>query len=181
MVIVVGSENRTKVEAVQQAVSLYDCFTMHDVVSVSVDSEVPLQPLTEADGLRGARNRALYAFQRHRNSVFGVGLEGALIEVPFTRTGRLEVTYCFVYDGVNYGPLGTTNGFEHPKEVIDYVLAHSCDVSTAYRECGLTSEDKIGDHDGSVGYMTHGRMRRTEYNRHAVLMALTHLLTQNRQ
>lgn len=80
MQVAVGSLNPVKVEAVRRA------FTQHwphaAVSGVAVPTGVTEMPMSDAECVEGARNRALAAM-RHANADFGVGLEGGVNEEPY--------------------------------------------------------------------------------------------------
>jgi non-canonical (house-cleaning) NTP pyrophosphatase len=71
--------------------------------------------------------------------------------------------------------MGLSQGCEWPKKVIDAILNRGMDGSQAMKYAGLTSHEKLGEHEGLVGIMTKGRTNRTEYNKTAITMALIHL------
>lgn len=178
MIVAVGSKNNTKIEAVRLVLKEYNqrgVLEDADVVSVAVQTPTA-QPLTLEATVEGAKMRAEFAKNFYQYCTWGIGLEGGLILLPGSRTGYEERTYCALYDGRNFF-FGSSPGFEHPASVIQCVLQQKVDISEAYKLCGLTDAAKIGEKEGCIGLLTHGIMDRTEYNKLAVLMALTQIVT----
>jgi non-canonical (house-cleaning) NTP pyrophosphatase len=86
----------------------------------------------------------------------------------------VEVAACAIFDGSQVH-LGLSPAFEWPTKVTDSILNKGLDGSQAMKEAGLTPHEKIGEKEGVIGLLTKGRMNRTEYNKLAIMMALTHL------
>ncbi len=79
MRIVVGSTNPVKIYAVREVFAEY--FPGSEVVGVAVATGVSEQPISEAETIAGAKNRALAALNSDPASEYGVGLEGGVTEV----------------------------------------------------------------------------------------------------
>ena len=105
---------------------------------------------------------------------YGFGIESGLLAVPHTKSGYVEVAACVIYNGAQTH-LGLSPGFEWPKKVIDGILNKGLDGSQAVKDAGLTSQEKVGENEGIIGILTRARMSRTQYNKAAIMMALTHL------
>ena len=106
-------------------------------------------------------------------SVLSVGIEGGLIEAPYTKTGYLETAACVLYDGENFA-VGLSPCYEWPIKVNEMILS-GLDGSQAFRETGLTDHPKIGTVEGAIYVLTGGRVSRTEFNESAIVMALIQL------
>lgn len=173
MKINVGSKNQTKVKAVEEAVALYPkLFSNPEVIGVGIELELYGHPKSIKETVEGAIERAKKAFM---NCNYSFGLEGGLIEVPLTKTGYMETNVCAIYDGENYH-LGLAPAFEWPKKVTELILSGKADASSAFRELGLTTEEKLGATEGGItGFLTHGRLTRENTLRDAIIMALIHL------
>lgn len=73
--IAVGSLNPVKIGAVSDAVSR--CWPAAQITGVDVDTGVSPMPLSDAECIAGARNRA-HAARRALDADYGVGLEGGV-------------------------------------------------------------------------------------------------------
>jgi inosine/xanthosine triphosphatase len=171
MKITIGSKNKTKVKALEEIISDYELLKNAEVVALNVLSEVSEQPKTLEETVKGANNRAKNAWQ---DCEYSFGIESGIFEVPYTKTGYMDVTVCSIFDGKN-NHLGISSMFEYPKKVTELILKGDHDISQAYKEIGLTSAKKLGEEEGAVGQLTKGRIIRTDYNKQAITMALIHL------
>ena len=171
MKILVGSQNHIKLAAVEQALQEYEQFSGAHIQGIAVDSGVPAQPITLEQIATGASNRARRAFDSDPTAALGIGLEGGLAAMPFTHTGYLNIEAAVVYDGRNFYT-GLSTGFEHPAEVIELTLNQGHEIGTAYKAAGLHEAENLGRAEGAIGFMTFGKVDRTEYGRQGLVVAL---------
>lgn len=171
MKIGVGSKNQTKVNAVAEIIRDYPLFKNAEVISIDVQVPQFGHPKSLEETVAGAVNRAK---QARKNNDYGFGIESGLMVVPQTKSGYMEVAVCAIYDGTQIH-IGLSPAYEWPKKVLDKILNEGLDGSQAMKAVGLTSHDKLGEHEGFVGIFTKGRTNRTEYNKSAIIMALIHL------
>ena len=106
---------------------------------------------------------------------YSFGLEGGLIEVPYSKTGYMEVGACAVYDGKNIS-VGLSPAFEWPKEVIKYILEEKGDASKAFKDLAFTHHEKLGNEEGGIiGFLSNGRMTREDFTKFGIIMALVQI------
>lgn len=74
MKIIIGSMNKTKVEAVKEV------FPSDQVLSYSAESSVPAQPFSDEETRLGAINRAKDCVAMNPDAI-GIGLEGGVMEI----------------------------------------------------------------------------------------------------
>jgi inosine/xanthosine triphosphatase len=171
MRIAVGSLNPAKVSAVREIVADYDALLGADVDGVDAPSGVADQPKSLEETIRGAMNRARAAF---RDCAYSVGIESGIVEVPYTKTGWMDVCACAVHDGAEFH-LGLSSLFECPKDVVDMMLRDGCDMAQAFNRCGYTDDPKLGASQGAIGLLTRGRVDRKAYTIQALRAALIHV------
>lgn len=173
MKINVGSKNTTKIQAVKEAVELYpNIFKDPVIVGIDVNVDLHGHPKTLKETIDGAIMRAKQAFT---DCDFSFGIEGGLMEVPYTKTGYMEVGACAIYDGRNMH-LGLSPAFEWPKKVNDMILTGSADASLAFRQLGYTTSEKLGNEPGGiVGYLTGQKLTRENFSKYSIIMALIRL------
>ncbi len=173
MKIAVGSKNQTKITAIKEALALYPkLFSNPEIFSVEIDVKLYGHPKNIKETVQGAIERARKAFV---DCDYSFGLEGGLIEVPLSKTGYMEVGVCAIYDGKNFH-LGLSPAFEWPREVTDLIVSGKADASQAFKQLGLTSEEKLGAVEGGIiGFLTDGRLTREDFTRYSIIMALIHL------
>ncbi|MEK9184531.1 MAG: DUF84 family protein [Patescibacteria group bacterium] len=172
MKVTVGSTNPAKVEAVREILQDYPHLKDAEVVGVEADSGVGDQPKTLADVITGSINRAKAAYT---DATYSIGLESGLMEVPFTKSGYMDVCACAIFDGTEHH-LGLSSGWEFPdKEINRLILEEGLDMSQAINKVGLTADPAIGAGQGAIGILTKGRLDRKAYTKEALRTALIHI------
>ena len=171
MQIIVGSQNKAKLDAVSEIIKDYPNLKDFSVFGVEVESGVSDQPKSLEETVQGAMNRAKDSF---KDCDYSFGLESGLMSVPNTKTGFMDVCVCAIFDGSDYH-LGLSSAWEAPKKVIDYMLEEGLNMTEASVKAGLTGNSNIGSAEGLVGIMTKGRLNRKEYTKEAIRTALIHL------
>jgi inosine/xanthosine triphosphatase len=162
--IVVASTNPVKLESVGSAFEA--CFkTPLELLTVSVPSGVAAQPMTDAETLRGARNRAGAALLSIPDAQYAVGLEGGIED---TEDGMLSFAWVVV-----------KTQMEESKARTATLVLPEC-VATLVRqgvELGLANDRVFGVDNskqkmGAVGLLTNGLIDRKKLYADAVIMAL---------
>ncbi len=172
MKITVGSTNPAKVEAVREILQDYTHLKDAEVMGVEVPSGVSDQPKSLEETLTGAMNRARGAFT---DAQYSIGLESGLFQVPFTKSGHMDVCACAIFDGIEFH-LGLSSGWEFPdKEISRLMLEEGLDMSQAINKVGLTTDPSIGAGQGAIGILTKGRLDRKAYTKEALRTALIHI------
>ncbi len=172
MKIVVGSKNPAKVEAVREILQDYPHLKDAIVEGIEIDSMVGDQPKSLTEVLTGAMNRARGGFEECE---YSIGLESGLMEVPFTKSGHMDVCACAIFDGTEFH-LGLSSGWEFPdKEINRLIMEEGLDMAQAINKVGLVSDPAIGSGQGAIGILTKGRLDRKAYTKEALRTALIHL------
>ncbi len=180
MKINVGSKNQLKINTVKETLDLYpELFPTPEIEGVDVVTDLFGHPKNLKESVEGAIERAKKAFEQNDNGQnncdFSFGIEGGLMEVPYTKTGYMEVGVCAIYDGVNIY-LGLSPAFEWPVEVNDLILSGKADASQAFKLTGNTKHEKLGAMEGGIaGFLTKGRMTREVQTKYSIITALVHL------
>jgi len=173
MNIHVGSKNSIKIKAVEDAVALYPkLIPQPKIIGFSVDMPIFDHPKSMKETIEGAQKRAKEVF---KDCEYSFGLEGGLMEVPYTHTGYMEISVCAVYNGkIIY--LGLSPAFEWPKKVMDLILHKELNANQAFKQLGITHHDKLGSKDGGgVGLLTDNRITRGDSIKYSIIMALIEL------
>lgn len=165
MIIHVGSQNQVKIEAVKEVLATYDFLLKAEVISVNVDSGVAAQPLTLEETVSGAQMRAVRSFP---GSNLSVGLESGAHQIL---NGKyVELTACVIYNGKKVH-VGYSSAFEIPPPMVR-LLQEGLNLEEASVQVGLTSNPHIGQAQGLIGILSHGRLTRKEYTKQAIITAL---------
>jgi inosine/xanthosine triphosphatase len=164
MKIAVGSANPVKVEAVRTMAQRI--WPEVEVVAVDVASGVSAMPMSDAEALTGARNRA-QAARQSASADLGVGLEGGVNPEPFGLTlhGWVVIT-----DGNGREGIGGGARLPLPETIAQRVRDGE--------ELGDVMDDVLNDHNvkqkgGAVGALTAGLVMRQETFAVAVAYALS--------
>jgi len=171
MKINVGTLNPAKIEAVRDTIKDYEMFKGAEVFGFDVKSGVSEQPKTLEETIIGAMNRSKRCFE---GGQYGFGIESGLFEVPYTKTGKMDMCICSIWDGHN-AHIGMSQGFEFPPAIMKMIKESDIDANEAYFRAGLTPLRKIGSAEGIIGHLTKGRVTRQDYTKAAIQMALIHL------
>lgn len=173
MKIHIGSKNKTKIQAVRDAVALYPkLFPKPEIIGIDIEVELFGHPKSISKTVEGAVERAKKAFS---DCDYSFGIEGGLMEVPYTKTGFMEVGACAIYDGKNIH-LGLGPAYEWPKEVTKLIVSGKADASLAFKQLGYTHHEKLGAVEGGIiGFLTEGRLTREDFTKYSIIMALIHL------
>ena len=163
MIIAVGSTNPAKVGAVRDVVKRV--WPEVELCPVAVPAGVRAMPMSDAECLDGARNRALAALKATAADL-AVGLEGGVNDEP---DGLMLLGWVVVVDG--NGREGVGGGARLPLPV------HIADRVTAGEELGPIMDEILGQRNvkkkgGAVGALTNGLVLRRETFAVAVAYAL---------
>lgn len=74
MKIIICTENKAKIQATEEVIQ--HVFSDFELVSEKFPSNIPEQPLSEEEGIKGAINRATNARSKHPDADYYVGMEG---------------------------------------------------------------------------------------------------------
>ena len=164
--ITVASLNPVKLRAAQAAFQQIFPRQRFAVAGVAVPSGVPDQPMSLAETLQGARNRAENARAAQPDADYWVGIEGGIDDTPLGMScfARVQI---FSRDG-RVG-LGQTAVFYLPREVAELVRAG---LELGHADDQVFGRDNSKHTNGAIGILTDDAVDREAYYVHAVIMAL---------
>ncbi|VAW32098.1 Inosine/xanthosine triphosphatase [hydrothermal vent metagenome] len=175
MKIAIGTKNKVKVMAVKEILRDYPHLAESESDMHTVDSGVGDQPLSIEETVRGAINRAKNAFNECTDCDYSFGIESGLIEVPYTKSGYMDVCIVAIYDGSNTH-LGMSSGWEFKDpEMVKLMTEEGLNMTEASNKAGLSTDENLGEAQGAIGIVTKGRVDRKEYTKQALRMALIHI------
>lgn len=155
MKIIVGSQNPTKIKAVQSV------FTNCTITSLKVASKVSSQPLTDEETMLGAINRAKGCLNSSKEAL-AIGLEGGVMYV------NDQMYLC------NWGALVTNNGDIYTASGARILLPKEIEgqLKTGL-ELGDLMDDYANKHsvrtkEGAIGIFTNNRVDRSQLFSHVV-------------
>jgi len=183
--VAIGSTNPTKTGAVKAA--FFECFPRESLqgefIGYSVPSGVSAQPMGDKETRLGAMERARGAFQAYVDAHDGqapdyaVGLEGGCGEEEGEEGGMYCFAYMCVLDKSNTLGVAKTGSLQLPNSVAALVRGGM--------ELGLADDQVFGrvgskSGEGAVGLLTKGRIDRTGYYKHAMILALARFISNDK-
>lgn len=167
MIVNVGSKNKAKLSAVEQALRVLFPNSSPVVKGFSVASGVPDQPMTDEQAMLGAKNRAAAALRAGGDDLadFGVGLEGGVQQI----NGQwFESGWIAVMDKHGHLGVGTSARYELSAKIMDRIFKG--------QELGDVIDDLSGQSDvrsnaGAMGILTNGILNRDICYMHGLYFA----------
>ncbi len=163
MKIAVGSNNPVKIEAVRSVVTR--AWPEAEIIPVQVTSGVPAMPMSDADCLAGARNRARAARAAAEASL-GLGLEGGVNPEP---AGLMLLGWVVAVDRQGREGVGGGARLPLPEPIARRVLA-GAELGPVMDE--LLGQENVKQKGGAVGALTAGLVLRQDTFALAVAYAL---------
>lgn len=162
--IVVASTNPVKIAAALEGFRRMFPAEAFTARGVSVLSGVSDQPMTDAETLQGAHNRAVRARQAAPDADYWVGIEGGVED-----RGAVETfAWVVVLDAQRTGKSRTAT-FDLPEEVARLVRQG---VELGHADDQVFGRANSKQQNGSVGLLTDDVIDRTAYYAPAVILAL---------
>jgi inosine/xanthosine triphosphatase len=184
--VAIGTKNPAKIQAVIDAFqySYSDSKVDLEFKPIQVDSGVGNQPIGLDMIINGAISRAKSSFNQffydtslNHSVCFGVGIESGLVEISQSESGYMDFQFVAIYHNEKI-TLGSGSAFEYPKMIISNLLSRKS------REIGEIFEKLSGVHDikqkeGAIGYLSKGKIKRTDILKQGVIMALLPIINKN--
>lgn len=169
MKVAVGSANPVKVDATRLAFEQVWPDETWEVEGVKVDSGVSDQPMSDAESIKGATNRAKAALAA-TGADYGAGLEGGLENVD---GNWLECGVVVIVDAKGRRGIGSTCRMEMPPGMLADIQAGE--------ELGDVADRWFDRHnlkhkEGFFGMMTDGAIDRTAAYKDGIIFALTRFI-----
>ncbi len=164
--ITVASLNPVKLRATLNAFErIFPNMSVH-VSGIAVPSGVSDQPLSAAETMTGAHNRASNARAAQPDADFWVGIEGGIEDTPLGMTCFARV-HVLGRDGRE--GLGQTAVFYLPREVAELVRGG---LELGHADDQVFGRDNSKQANGAIGILTDDVIDREAYYTHAMIMAL---------
>lgn len=163
--IVVASQNPVKLQAAQLGFARMFPGETFMVEGVSVASGVSAQPMSDAETLRGALNRAQNARQQLAQADFWVGVEGGCQP----QDDGLQVFAWMVVLADGRTGKGKTATFYLPEEVAALVRTGT---ELGHADDAVFGRSNSKQQNGSIGLLTGDVLDRAAYYEQGIIMAL---------
>lgn len=165
-VIIVGSENPSKIEAVRLGFQAIFPKTSFEVLGLEVASAVSKQPMSDEETLKGASNRAINAQKACPEADFWFGLEGGLTLLP---DGDFVSYAWIVVLGKDKSGKARTAAYLLPQAVAE-LLRSGMELGEA--DDLVFGKTNTKQSSGGVGLLTNGLIDRANLYAMAVKLAL---------
>jgi inosine/xanthosine triphosphatase len=165
LLIIVGSENRVKIGAVQKAFQSFNLDA--EVIGVEVKTSITEQPIGSNETVKGALERASGALIKKPDADLGVGVEAGLIKW-YSR--YLDQPVAVIVDRGGGMTFGAGPAFELPPRILSTVLGDDLELDVAFEK--MMGIKKIGKSMGVIGFVSSGKVVREDLAAAAVQMAL---------
>ena len=168
LLIMVGSQNPAKLEAVSTAFASFYPSASFEMHALSVLSGVSLQPMSDAETLLGAGNRARAARELEPDADFWLGIEGGVQSLDGEPGSYLS--YCWVVIlGKNQSGRARSASYELPARIGE-LIGQGMELGEADDLVFGVSGSKRDS--GGVGLLTAGKVIRSQFYAEAVKLAL---------
>jgi len=169
MIVAIGSKNPVKIKAVER---VFKRFYENIVIkSVSIDTGLPRQPIGLEIVAKGAYIRSISALKKISGSSYGVGIEAGLIRYPYSSSNYLNIQLCIITDNEGYSTIGSSAGFELPKNIVDKLINNrGVELEDLMEE--VTGIVDIGKKGGAIQYLSKNFLTREDLSIQAVITAL---------
>jgi len=163
--IIIASQNPVKINSVERGFARMFPGMVYQCDGVSVPSGVADQPMSDAEALRGAEQRAKNARAHSPDANYWIGIEGGVEE----KYGSMEAFAWVVVIDAQVVGRGRSCSFFLPQAVIDLIRDG--------KELGDADDEVFGrtntkQQNGAVGLFTGDAVTRTSAYADAVTMAL---------
>lgn len=179
LIIAVGSTRRPKLDGVRDALAevepRLDPHARFEIVGIEAPSGVRDTPLSRAEMMAGARNRAEYlqriAKERSEPWAYFIGVEGGL-EIVNDRGARIAFleNWVYVLDQKGRGSFGQSGAVAVPEPLAAKVVDDGADLAEAVD--AFAGTHGIRDAQGAWGVLTRDLVTRRDAFRLAVINAL---------
>lgn len=178
IIVAVGSTRRPKLNAVWEAVSVFgpvlDPNAQFEVIGANAESGVRHTPLSRADIMSGARNRAEALVKQAREGnlpwEYFVGLEGGLDVTTIGGSRRVFLeNWVYAADVSGRGAYGQSGSVLLPEELAQQVVDEGIELGVAID--AFAGGHGIRDAQGAWGVLTRNMITRQDAFRTAVINA----------
>lgn len=172
MKILIGTENKGKVEGAKEAFEKY--FSNIEIIGVKTNSDVSDQPVND-DIYLGAKNRVQnlikYSKENGIDADFYIAVESGITD----KLGKWIITNIAVIKDKNgYESFGTSSGFPVPDKYVNEII--ETELATVMDK--LFNESELRKSKGGISFLTKNEITRIDLTRDAFIMALTQFINE---
>jgi inosine/xanthosine triphosphatase len=167
--IAIGTKNPAKIKAVEIGFTTIWPNETFEFMGLEVESGVPAQPMSDAESIQGARNRARKA-QEELGADYGVGLEGGLQEIAGL---WFDCGWCVIVNEASEEGIASSAKIPVPEKMMQHIREGEELGQVLQR---FTDIENIKQKEGHFGIMTDNAITRTDGYVHGVILALSRFL-----
>lgn len=163
--VVVASKNPVKLNCSLSGFQKVFSECQISTEGVSVPSDVADQPMTDAETLQGARNRAFNAQRTQPDADFWIGIEGGIDQ---DEQAMEAFAWVYIIDKTRQGKARTAS-FILPHQIKELV---NQGIELGHADDQVFKRENSKQSNGAVGILTHDLIDRAAYYEPAVILAL---------
>lgn len=174
MKIGIGTRNKAKLIAVQQAVeTIRDIFfadSQEEIFFFETDTltSVPEMPLTLNELMQGALERALFVYDKFGDLNFSLGLEGGVFR-PNLKASAFLQSWAYAYDGSN-GYYGSSGAISLPDKITHALYKEKQELSDVIDS--ISGKHDVRSNEGTFGILTGNAITRSQSFKTAIVASL---------
>ncbi|MBD3225820.1 MAG: DUF84 family protein [Caldithrix sp.] len=180
MIIAIGTKNKAKLSACYAAINdLQTRFNWQngplEYSEYAAPSSVDDMPLTLKDLMNGARNRALFVFDRMDSNtkvpVYSIGMEGGVHQIKFDNEQPPHTflqSWVYVYNGTT-GFFGASPLLPIPDQISNSLYLEKKELSEVIDR--LSGKEDVRSNEGTFGILTRNLLTRADSFKMAVINA----------
>ena len=168
MLIVVGTKNKSKLNAVSKVANDF-FYNNAEVVGFKALSKVRDMPFSDEEAIEGAKNRALHCINEN-NCDIAIGIEGSVRDTSF---GLFMTCWVFVIESSGIESLGAGAHIRLP-DIIREPIMNGIELGRIFES--LPPEFEYDKKNGPMGFLTKGTFTRENAIETAVRMAISPLI-----
>lgn len=167
-IVVVGSENPSKLQAVQLGFQAVFPDKDFQFLCVKADSDVSAQPMGDAETSAGAQNRARNARLLHPEADYWIGLEGGLTSLESLPDQFIAYSWICVLNAQQTG-LARSAAYVLPTRISDLIKGG---MEQGEADDIVFEQENSKQNNGGVGLLSNDLITRSDLYAMAVKLAL---------
>ncbi len=186
MKIGIGSQNKTKIQAVKSACTKLkntfpdSCANDFELIPIATQTPIPDMPLSQEQIIDGAIYRAHFVFEQLNNVDLAIGLEGGTFPITSPALGSTVhyflQNWVYVFDGEK-GFLGASPALPLPAKIVKALYEQRLELAQVID--AFSGQQDVRSNQGAFGILTNDLITRTFSFEVAVINALIPFFNQD--
>lgn len=166
MRVIISTENKAKIQAIEEV--FYQVWSNLEITSEKFSSDVSEQPLSEAEGIKGAINRAQNAKLKYPDADYCVGMEGYVDSNDY---GMFLAGAVAIINKTGAIGVGISAKMQLPNLIKEKIKTGE-ELGTIIKNLMNDTDGSIRHYDGTNGILSKGLYNRVDEFKDATKCAL---------